>query len=532
MYLVRLQAFGLRGMRRTVAGVLAIAFLTIATAANALVIGEGEPFSFDRLSERMKALAASEYIAPPTTDDPFLLGLDYDAYRQIQPKDAVPLGTAAEPGAGYDLQPFHMGWLFKEPVRIFEIDGDVAKPLTFTADDFKYLDPDLAAESKGRSWPGTAGFRLRYPLNAGGVPDELVAFLGASYFRALGRNNVYGTSARGLAIDTWLGGPEEFPRFSAFYVDHAEAGEPLVVFAALESASVTGAFRFAFAPADDLRQDTEIEVDARLYFRKDVKEVGIAPLTSMFLYAEGNRSLFDDYRPQVHDSNGLFVRRASGEVLWRALNNVGHLLNSYIAEESPAAFGLMQRDRDFAAYQDAGAHYERRPSVLVEPVGDWGKGWVRLVEAPAKLEAEDNIVAFWVPEKPFKAGDSAEYKYRLRWGDLQPDPAGTLAHVVETRTGQGGVSGVENAANLRKFVVDYSGGPLTALNDDDVVDVVATVSPGNIVHATAFRIEATGDWRLVIDAEIPPATPVELRAYLVGDGRQLSETWLYQWQSQ
>lgn len=272
-----------------------------------------------------------------------------------------------------------------------------------------------------------------------------------------------------------------------------------------------------------------MEVTARLFFRTDVQELGVAPLTSMFLYAEANRGGFDDYRPQVHDSNGLLVERESGEVMWRALNNSAWLGNSYLSETNPAAFGLYQRGRDFESYQDAGAHYERRPSLRVEPIGAWGQGMVRLIEIPAKLEADDNIVAFWIPAEPARAGEAREYSYRLIWGDLNPEQNPSLAYVAETRGGVGGVSGVENAANFRKFVIDFKGGDLAALPAGTPIDVLATVGGGVVRSSVLSRIDANDVWRLVLDVEADPGATLELKAYLVGMGKKLTETWLYQW---
>jgi glucans biosynthesis protein len=249
----------------------------------------------------------------------------------------------------------------------------------------------------------------------------------------------------------------------------------------------------------------------------------------MFLYAEANRGGFDDYRPQVHDSNGLLLERESGEIMWRALNNTDSLGNSYLWENNPRAFGLYQRGRDFDSYQDAGAHYERRPSLRIEPQGDWGQGMVRLIEIPARLEADDNIVAFWIPAEPALAGTAREFSYRMIWGNLDPETNPAMAYVAETRAGAGGVSGVENAANLRKFVVDFKGGELDSLPPETPIDVLATAAGGAVVNSVLSRVEANGVWRLVLDIETTGTAPLELKAYLVGLGRKLTETWLYQW---
>lgn len=484
-------------------------------------------FDFDSFSDRLKAMAAEPF-APLALDIPASFDhLDYDAYRLIQYRDAA--SKWVENPSGFRLQAFHLGWLYNEPIRVFEIENGTARSIAFQHTDFTYHDAEVGEAAAAGDFPGVAGIRINYPLNRADAIDELVSFLGASYFRALGRDNIYGVSARGVVLNSWVDIPEEFPRFSEFYLETPAQGEPLVVYAALESPSMTGAYRFVITPASDAAQESVMDVTARLFFRTDVKELGIAPLTSMFLYAEANRGGFDDYRPQVHDSNGLLVERESGEVLWRALNNSSWLGNSYLAENNPKAFGLYQRGRDFESYQDAGAHYERRPSIRVEPIGEWGKGMVRLIEIPATLEADDNIVAFWIPNEPALAGESREYRYRLLWGNLDPDSALSIAHVAETRGGIGGVSGVETEENLRKFVVDFKGGELDGFPADTPIDVLATVGGGVVRSSVLSRVDANGVWRLVLDVEADPGATLELKAYLVGLGRKLTETWLYQW---
>lgn len=485
-----------------------------------------QQFSFDLLAEEMRALAAA---APQTVDLPasFLDGLTYDDYRLIRFNPDRARWAEAE-GSVFRLHAFHMGWLFKEPVLIHEVTEGQARLMAFDTDDFIYEREARDRVPEHAPLPGVAGFRLHHPLNRPDVFDELVAFQGASYFRALGRGSAYGISARGLAVNTGLPVAEEFPRFTRFYVERPVPGaRTITVHAALESASLTGAYRFVITPG----AETVMEVTARLFLRTDVQQLGIAPLTSMFLFAERNRHLFDDFRPNVHDSDGLAIERADGDRLWRPLANPPHLASSYFVETTPRSFGLYQRDRDFDHYQDAAAHYERRPSVAVEPIGDWGRGSVRLVEIPSDLEVNDNIVAFWVPEAPAKAGEMREFSYRLRWGDLPPDPADDRAHVVETRAGVGGVSGVENTEGTRKFVIDFKGGLLGRLPGDKVDDltIAATAAGGAIVTQTLSAIPGEGVWRLVLDVSAPNGSTVELSAHVAGYGRKLTETWLYQW---
>ena len=482
-----------------------------------------KPFDFEILTEAMRLLGEAPAVAPERAEG-FFSDFTYDDYQSVQFNPKQARWAAAD--LGFQVHAFHLGWLFTEPVEMFEVDAGLARPIVFTTDDFLYYDRVKDRIPAHLPLPGVAGFRLNAPLNRPDQFDEVVAFLGASYFRALGKGNAYGLSARGLAINTGLGKPEEFPRFSRFWLEKpAPFARTLTVHAAMESESCTGAYRFVIRPG----ATTEIDVTARLFFRAEVDQVGLAPLTSMFLFSEKNRADFDDFRPNVHDSDGLSIQRRDGDVIWRPLNNPVRLAESWFVEENPIAFGLMQRDRDFESYQDAAAHYQRRPSVLVEPIGDWGRGAVRLVEIPTDLEVNDNIVAFWVPEAKPVPGQMQEFAYRLRWGALAVDPTADLAHVRETRAGVGGVSGVENTDGSRKFVVDFAAGILAALPEGADIEGVVTISGGTISVQTLSKIEGRDIWRLVIDVLPTPGETVELVAHIAGYGRKLSENWLYQW---
>ncbi|MEF3047216.1 glucan biosynthesis protein [Pseudotabrizicola sp. L79] len=482
-----------------------------------------QPFDFDRLTAEMQGLSAAPPVAAERAEG-FFTDFVYDDYQSVHfdPKRA----RWSDSDAGFQVHAFHLGWLFAEPVRMFEVEAGLATPMVFSTDDFLYYDRVKDRVPAHVPLPGVAGFRLNAPLNRADLFDEVVAFLGASYFRALGRGNAYGLSARGLAINTGLGKPEEFPRFSRFWLEKpAPFARDVTVYAAMESTSCTGAYRFVIRPGTN----TEMDVTARLFFRSEVDQMGVAPLTSMFLFSEKNRANFDDFRPNVHDSDGLFIQRRDGDLIWRPLNNPVRLSESWFVEDSPHAFGLMQRDRDFENYQDAAAHYERRPSVLVEPLSPWGKGAVRLVEIPTDLEVNDNIVAFWVPEAKPVPGQMLEFAYRLHWGALPADPTGDKAYVKETRAGTGGVSGVENTEGTRKFVVDFAGGMLASLPADAEVKPVVTISGGAITVQTLQKIEGPNIWRFVIDVKPEPGATVELVAHVAGYGRKLTENWLYQW---
>lgn len=492
------------------------------TPERAPAIEPSQPFSFDLLSAAMRERSTQGYVAPAQNLPEVISALGYDEHRAIRflPDHALWVGEAP-----FELQAFHPGWLFKEPVNIHVVEDGKETLAHFDSSMFEYRKPLNAEDFAGLELPGIAGFRLHYPLNDPQVMDELVSFLGASYFRALGRGNFYGISARGLAINTATSEGEEFPRFSDFWIEKpSRQSKEINLYAALDSPSITGAYHFKITPGPN----TVMEVTARLYTRRDIFRLGIAPMTSMFLYSENNRSAFDDYRGQVHDSDGLKLIRANGEELWRHLNNPRELANSFLIETNPKAFGLFQRDRNFDHYQDAGAGYERRPSLLVEPIGDWGKGSINLVELPTELEVNDNIVAFWIPEAEVKAGQELEFRYHLTWGAIE-EPSEKLARVTAVRSGHGGTSGVEQSQNMRKFVLDFEGDVLRNISPEDKVEAVLSVSKAEIAHSSISFVEANGSWRLVIDLVAQGDAPVEMSGHLKLGDRILSEIWTYQW---
>ncbi len=481
----------------------------------------GEPVDFDSLTLRAERLASRPY-AEPERAEGLPEGLTYDLYRQIafDPEAARWRDT----GSDFRLHAFHLGWLFPAAVPLHEIRDGTADEFDFTTEDFDYRNEAADIMPDGADLPGVAGFRIHYPLNRADLFDELLAFQGASYFRALGRGNAYGLSSRGLAIDTASERPEEFPNFTEFYLVRPEPGDrQLTFFALLDSPSVAGAYRFVVTPG----RETVMDITARLHFRADVANLGIAPLTSMFLFSESNRADFDDYRMQVHDSDGLMIRRADGEILWRALTNPKTLSKSIFAEPTARGFGLYQRDREFEDYQDSEARYQDRPSVEVEMIGEWEPGTVQLVEIPTDIEANDNIVAYWQPDAGASAGEAQEYRYRLRWGMLPPDPDTRLAHVAETRTGQGGVAGVPYEGDARKFVVDFEGGVLERMAPDADLTPQIAISSGTVVNPVLYKIAETGTWRLAFDVDPEPGVLVELMAHVEGYGERLTETWMF-----
>jgi periplasmic glucans biosynthesis protein len=295
----------------------------------------------------------------------------------------------------------------------------------------------------------------------------------------------------------------------------------------MDSPSVAGAYRFDILPAERLVMD----VDAALYPRTEINRVGIAALTSMFQYGENDRRMANDWRPEIHDSDGLSMWAGSGEWLWRPLANPSHIRFSAFGDENPRGFGLLQRDRNFDHYQDDGVFYERRPSLWVEPKASWGKGTVQLVELPTDDETNDNIVAFWTPAAKPRAGEEYLYGYRLHWGG-RPPVQPSAARVAATRTGVGGIVGQKRKYVSWRFTIDFEGGDLALVGDHKLMAPVITVSRGTVELTSARPLKSIQGFRAMFDLRLPdeqPGPPVELRMYLAYAGQPMSETWCYQW---
>jgi glucans biosynthesis protein len=249
----------------------------------------------------------------------------------------------------------------------------------------------------------------------------------------------------------------------------------------------------------------------------------------MFWYGKSGRPPNADWRPQIHDSDGLALWTGDGERIWRPLNNPPTVRTSSFLDRNPRGFGLVQRDRVFDNYQDDGVFYNKRPTVWVEPVGEWGEGAVQLVEIPTDDEIHDNIVAYWVPRAPVQAGSDWSFRYRLHWVDQEPYPP-ALGRVVATWSGIPGIPGQPRPRNKRKIVVDFEGGPIADLPEKarETVEVVASPANGTVDGIYSHRVVGTKRWRAFADVAPAGREPVDLRLYLRLDGRPLTETWLGQ----
>jgi glucans biosynthesis protein len=364
---------------------------------------------FEEVVCRARTAVAAPYQVTKEELPNVLQELNYDTYRMITFRREEGLWFSDD-RSRFQVQLFHPGYIYKEPVTINQVINGRVEPVEFSTKFFHYprFDPALLANAR----LGFAGFRLLYPLAHSKPVDEVIAFVGASYFRALAAGQVYGISARGLAIDTADNLPEEFPSFREFWLcKPAPDARELEFFALLDSTSASGAYRFQIKPG----QETTLEVETRLFFRKPVQVLGFAPLTSMFWRDESDPRPPNDKRPEVHDSDTLLIEDASGKQESHPLQQVDRITTELFPGKNPKGFGLLQRDRNPAHYRDGEAKYSRRPSVFVESLGEWNAGKVRLIQLPATNEYNDNVVAFWQPEKAPASGDEVDFRYRLRW---------------------------------------------------------------------------------------------------------------------
>ncbi|APW38653.1 glucan biosynthesis protein D [Rhodoferax koreense] len=503
-----------------------------ALAQAELRFGPAAPFSFDGLVDTAKTLAAKPYDAGTPLPREVLERIDYDAHGKIKfNTDRAPFKDGPGPFA---LTFFHLGRYFQTPVHMHLLDGADGQR---TARELLY-DPsyfDMPADSPAKALPEGAGFAgFRFQESRTGDQQQLpwqtndwVAFLGASYFRAIGELYQYGLSARGIALDVAMPDrPEEFPSFTHFYFEPPAAGSTAVtVYALLEGPSITGAYRFV------MQRDKAVlmDIECRLFLRRDVGRLGIAPLTSMYWYSDTQKPTAIDWRPEVHDSDGLAIWNGAGERLWRPLNNPARTVVSSFADAHPRGFGLLQRDRVFDHYLD-GVNYDKRPSLWVEPVGDWGDGAVQLVEIPTDDEIHDNIGAFWVPKAPATAGSSYSFRYKLHWVADEPYPS-PMALCVATRIGRGGQPGQPRPAGVRKFMVEFLGGPLASLPFGVKPEAVLWAARGSFsyVFTEAVPDGVAGHWRAQFDFTAEGMEPVDMRLYLKNGDQTLSETWSYQY---
>jgi len=494
---------------------LIFGLLTVALLVIVITSRRQEAFGFEDVVRMAGTMARENYLSAAPALPKSLRTLNYDQHRDIRWKDERTLWR--KEGLPFQVRFFHPGYIFDRPVEIYVLPDNAKKPLRYSPEFF-----DFGKSVFKEPLPDTvgyAGFRIHYPLNKPDVLDELFVFLGASYFRAVAKDMVYGPSARGLAIDTAVEKrKEEFPVFTKFWLKRPEAyGKTMTVYALLEGHSVTGAYQFEVEPGGE----TRMQVKAVLFFRKKTESVGYAPLTSMYWFGENTSNTFGDFRPEVHDSDGLLMQRSSGEWVWHPLTWSRQTQRNVFADDHPKGYGLLQRDRAFDHYQDTEALYHKRPSVWVQPIGGFDQGAVRLVQLPTKDEFQDNVVAFWTPAEPPPLLQPVTLEYVLRWYS-EADDLPPLGRCVSTRVDD------QDKPYYRHFFLEFSGGALKQ-EETPVLDIASSTGAA-ITEAELKWNDFNTSWRASFFASTPEnQKPHELTCRLLANDQPLTETWSYTW---
>jgi periplasmic glucans biosynthesis protein len=473
---------------------------------------QATPFDRSLVRQLARDAASKPYKAPDTKLPDNLKNLDYDHYRQIRflPEHALWRGEKLP----FEVQFFHRGFFYAPRVDIYEVVNDQATRIAYRPDEFSFGSNAPPAPDADL---GFAGFRIHSPINRPDYYDEVCVFLGASYFRAVAKGEIYGLSARGLAINTGEAKGEEFPMFKTFWIEKpAPNANSIVVHTLLDSESTTAAYRITIRPGGT----TVFDVEMAIYPRVALDHAGLAPMTSMFFFGPNDRIGVDDFRPSVHDSDGMAIYNGRGEELWRPLSNPSDLQISTFSDLNPRGFGLMQRQKNFFAYQDIESSFERRPSLWVEPIGDWGEGSVQLIEIPTNEEIHDNIAGFWRPKNPLQAKGEHTYTYRLHWGPDAPK-ATSLARFSRTGVGARG-----DGAKI--FVLDLVGDRLKSIDPASIRGNVSA-EKAEIRNIVTQPNPGTGGWRLSFELAVKEKVPLELRASLMQGNDAISEVWIYRW---
>lgn len=499
----------------------------LAAASGLLFAAQVHAFSLADVTDRARELVEQPYAEPVSNLPEEFSTMQFADYQKLQPR--ADRFEWVEQDTPFKLAFYHQGMHFDTPVKINEVTDDGVQEIPYHPEKFHF--GDLAFDKQATSRLGYAGFRVLYPINQAGRHDEIMSLLGASYFRVIGKDQIYGLSGRGLAIDTALASGEEFPEFREFWIERPKPeDEHLVIYALMDSPRATGAYRMVLRPGED----SVLDVESRVFLRDEVSKLGVAPLTSMFLYGPNQPSQTQNFRPALHDSNGLAIHTGDGEQLWRPLNNPKQLTVSTFQVENPRGFGLLQRGHEFSRYEDLEDRYDLRPSAWIEPKGDWGKGQVELVEIPTDNETNDNIVAFWTPHELPETGQPMQFDYRIHW--TMDEPALLEEDTAWVRQTMRTAGEIKQANLIRRLdgttglLVDFEGPALAKLAADaDLGAQVSASDNADILSSSLQRNPAIGGWRLNLRLKVKdPKVPVELRAALVQDEKPLTETWSYQ----
>jgi len=490
---------------------LAISIWVGSIAAGGESSAAGNRFYFSDVIDRAKQMAHTAYQAPkPLPSD--LDSLSFNQWRDITFREDQSPWPA---GNNFVLQFYSVGYLYKNPVKINTIDLQGVHEFPFSAGLFSYGDKKLAQAVPNDL--GFAGFSLYYPLNRPQARDEFLVFIGASYFRAVGKKQRFGLSARGIAINTASPQGEQFPYFKEFWLARpSAAADSIRIYALLDGESITGAYRFGIYPGDQ----TVMDIEAVLFLRQKVQKLGIAPFSSMFLQGSNSLDRYNTLAPQVHDSDGLSIQTHDDRWIWCPLQNPKKLAVQSFQLENPRGFGLMQRDRRFSSYESLSTLYQDRPSAWVTPLGNWGRGSLQLFEIPTDTADEDNMVVLWVPDRVPDLLKPIRFHYTISWqGNIMTRPP--IGYAISTRTGSGNIT-----KTAREFEIDFAGGNLNRLPLDSISAAISVASGTQLLEHHVVRNDFIHGMRLELQIE-PPKQPVQLRAYLREGDKAVTETWSY-----
>jgi glucans biosynthesis protein len=474
-------------------------------------MGDNQRFDPAVVVDLARQLARKPFVPPPNDLPDFFSNLTYEQYVAI--KSRQPAIWSSE-GRGIAVEPLHRGFVFTNAVDLYLVEDGAVRRVGYNAAQFDYGRPTLPNNIGDI---GFSGFRL-IATPSEGKPFDFAIVQGATFFRAVARGQNFGATARALTLKPADPKGEEFPSFRAFWLERPAPGSnSITVHGVIDSESTTGAVRMTFRPGDM----TIIDVETTLFPRVNLDHVGLGGIGSTYFYGPNDRRNAEDLRPAVYESSGLQMLNGQGEWLWRPLHNPEALQISAFVDAAPRGFGLLQRDRTYEAFQDDDQRFERRPSLWIEPLGDWGQGSVQLLEIPTDAEINDNILAYWRPKAPMAANTEIAFAYRQYWCWTPPERP-PLAAVSATRVGRG------SGGRRRRFAIDFS---TEALGDNLPTDLrsVLTVGPGTFQNLKNWVYPERKTVRVAFELDPGNENACEMRLILEAGGKPISETWLYRW---
>jgi glucans biosynthesis protein len=474
-------------------------------------MGDNQRFDPAVVVDLARQLARKPFVPPPNDLPDFFSNLTYEQYVAI--KSRQPAIWSSE-GRGIAVEPLHRGFVFTNAVDLYLVEDGAVRRVGYNGTQFDYGRPNVPNNIGDI---GFSGFRL-IATPSEGKPFDFAIVQGATFFRAVARGQNFGATARALTLKPADPKGEEFPSFRAFWLERPAPGSnSITVHGVIDSESTTGAVRMTFRPGDM----TIIDVETTLFPRVNLDHVGLGGIGSTYFYGPNDRRNAEDLRPAVYESSGLQMLNGQGEWLWRPLHNPEALQISAFVDAAPRGFGLLQRDRTYEAFQDDDQRFERRPSLWIEPLGDWGQGSVQLLEIPTDAEINDNILAYWRPKAPMAANTEIAFAYRQYWCWTPPERP-PLAAVSATRVGRG------SGGRRRRFAVDFS---TEALGDNLPTDLrsVLTVGPGTFQNLKNWVYPERKTVRVAFELDPGNENACEMRLILEAGGKPISETWLYRW---